>query len=156
LFLIARQTDFQARLCVFIDGLDECKCDDHHGPQIKFLIEWIEAASNRNFKIKICIASRELNAIYDRLWQYPGCKIQDWTILTISDYVSSKLREQASLNPKSFMSESIETELISGVTDKAQGVFLWVTLVVDQLVTQMAEGTTEEKLTALPRDRTKV
>jgi hypothetical protein len=43
----------------------------------------------------------------------------------------------------------LERELISGVVDKAQGVFLWGTLVVGELVKQMGEGGTESELTAL-------
>lgn len=121
----AENTDY---FCFFIDGLDEY--DGDLDVLITF-IKTLQAFQN----IKLCIASRPWNVFEAAFGQEKGNKIyiQDLTYNDIRLYVQDKLEGHADF--QKLKDEGLSTEeLVKEVVGKAQGVFLWVHLVVKSLL----------------------
>jgi hypothetical protein len=116
------------KYAIFIDGLDEYEGD--HTQLIKFLQD-LKAFDN----IKLCVASRPWNAFEAAFGTHEQTKIymQNLTQNDIRIYVKGELedREDFKKLKKSELSDAnaISDEIIA----KAQGVFLWVRLVVRSL-----------------------
>ncbi|KAL6714827.1 hypothetical protein ACLMJK_007087 [Lecanora helva] len=129
------------RLVLFIDGLDECKGD--YGDQLDFLISWVQSGSLFRISTKACLASRHEIEIELRLSQFPNCKIHNFTSTDIAFYVRSELVKAWDLmaaQPHSAPAQYDEF-LVQEVLTKAEGVFVWVKIVVSQL----AQGIEEEQ-----------
>ena len=123
-----------ARVVLFIDGFDEC--DGSHADQLDFLKNLVESSKNSKLSIKICIASRAEVDIRLRLSNYPSLAIHHFTEPDISAYVAKRLKaawELMASQPDDTTATS-DQGLIDNVVRKAEGVFLWVNLVVTPLV----------------------
>jgi len=123
--LIVEQT---LNFCFLIDGLDEYG-GDH--------FEIIEALNSFSASpnIKLCLSSRPWNIFEHAFGQNPRQKLylQDLTREDIELYVQSKLAEN-DIFQRLKEKDSRYQNLISEITAKAQGVFLWVFLVVRSLL----------------------
>jgi NACHT domain-containing protein len=136
--------------CVFIDGLDE-----YDGDYYELLDIIISMA--RCPHIKLCVSSRSWNCFESALGKDNTRKLylQDLTRDDIKIYVSHKL--SAALSSDAAKNESLHCErLITEVVDRAQGVFLWVYLVVRSLQEGLSNGdslnTLRQRLSHLPSD----
>ena len=137
-------------MCLFLDGLDECEGDQRE--HVRFLISWLEF--DGALDLKICLASRPLLEIEIKLSAFPGMKIQDWTKDDIAIYARDRLNEFEPIH------DSFQTEMHSHLIDKiirnASGVFLWVKIVVDELIIGLEEGDypseLQRRLESLPPD----
>ena len=132
---------------LFIDGLDECLGDRRK--QLEFLVPWVLATRGLDFQLRMCLASRPLQEIQFRLSAFPECRLHEWTAEDISEYIRDKLsRTWNELGPEyRDLYWSIDsTCLIRKITRKAQGVFLWVKVVVNNLIIGMEEGSTNQEL----------
>jgi hypothetical protein len=91
---------------------------------------------------------RQLNQIQVRLGLLPGLRIHEWTASDISAYVTSRLEGVvdgiAAANRRS--QRSPEKSLIKEIVRKAQGVFIWVRLVADDLIEGFEAGDTNAEL----------
>ncbi|KAI9719620.1 MAG: hypothetical protein M1812_003391 [Candelaria pacifica] len=149
-FLLCHQTDFDTVL-IFIDGLDEYGGKDYDsrlGGLTTLLAPSLESAC----VVKICVASRPLDAIDMR--QSPtshGLKVHEWTSKDISRYVIVRLSDTLALpgwdypERKASVKALIErfTEII---IQRAFGVFIWVTIAVNNLISGLQAGDTHEEL----------
>ncbi|RDW63383.1 hypothetical protein BP6252_10928 [Coleophoma cylindrospora] len=127
---------FGAKFCFFIDGLDEY--DGDHAEIIKIL-----GALGSSPIIKLCISSRPWNIFEDAYGKDVKRKlyVQELTHHDIRHYVQRKLEEHP--NWEVLPSESQKyRQLVEEVTTKAQGVFLWVYLVVRSLHEGLTNGDT--------------
>ncbi|KAN0110089.1 hypothetical protein V8E51_006476 [Hyaloscypha variabilis] len=133
------------RLALFIDGLDE-----FDSPPFRVL-ELIHNLSARN-GIKICVASRQWTEFNDAFRQNPMLRMQDLTNADMAHFVQAKLdRNRGFLDLKRvFPLEA--TNLIGDVVSKANGVFLWVSLVVTSLLEALTEGDGLSQLQATIKD----
>lgn len=132
------------RFCIFIDGLDEF--DGDHSDMVETLLRLSESSH-----LKLCIASRPWNVFEigfggeDRHKIY----IQDLTHQDIVEFTRSRLEWRS----RSSWAHSITTEerenLITTVTDRAEGVFLWVFLVTKYLREGLDNGDTFGNLQAM-------
>ncbi|KAI0521650.1 hypothetical protein F5B22DRAFT_545879 [Xylaria bambusicola] len=147
---VVSSEDLPIRLCLFIDGLDEYQGD--HSQFISYLMNIC-----RSSYIKICVASRPwidfLVPFEDSPWKL---FMQDLTINDIELYVRDLLDGNLYYQRLKARDE-IETEkLIAGVTSKAQGVFLWVDLVLRSLLRGLNNGDgigiLNRRLSLLPSD----
>ncbi len=123
-----------AEVILFIDGFDEC--DGSHADQLDFLKDLVESSKDSKLSIKICIASRADVDIRLRLSNYPSLAIHHFTDPDISLYVAGRLKvawERMASQPDG-TTATFDQELIDNVVRKAEGVFVWVNLVVTQLV----------------------
>lgn len=134
---ITRQSTVQFNLCLFIDALDE-----HSGDQIK-LIEVLsnlaEPRDSTSVRIKLCVASRAENIFEDAFKSSPGFAIHKHTENDIKVYAEGRIGLQLA----SELSQATERGLdyiINEIVERAQGVFIWVKLVVDEMVDGLCQG----------------
>lgn len=114
------------RICFFIDGLDEF--DDKnsrliHEDLVKLLDEWLLIAPGQ---IKMCVSSREHNVFVDAFSNVPRQRLQDLTRSDITKVVRDGLRGY------DIDGQNRET-LTSKILESADGVFLWVSLVLNTI-----------------------
>ena len=139
------------RVCFFIDGLDEYDGDHNE------LIHLLRSFSQPN-NIKICASSRPWN-VFKRAFgtgSHTMLRLEDLTRNDITLYVRGTL-EQSDLFSQLRKSENAHCiDLVNEVVSKAQGVFLWVFLVVRSLLTGLTNADSimdlRRRLRHLPTD----
>ena len=131
---IVIKSPINARVVLFIDGFDEC--DGNHASQLDFLKDLVESSKASKLSIKMCIASRAEVDIRLRLSTYPSLAIHHFTESDIASYVTKRLKTAWELmaSQPDGTTATFDQGLIDNVVLKAEGVFLWVNLVVTQLV----------------------
>ena len=139
----------ELKFCFFIDGLDEYKGE--HRDIINILQCLVTSA-----KIKICASSRPWNVFEDAFGQSPQTLIlQDLTREDIREYVHDILQEDHNFKKMQSIDDQF-AELVQEIIDKASGVFLWVRLVVVELLksVQNEDGIHDlrRRLRSLPSD----
>jgi len=146
--LITRQSKVIGKAIIFIDGLDECTGD--HRQQLDTLLQWIQTSEDSTLHLKMCLASRSLVEMEIRLAKFPNCEIHKWTAGDISKYVLERLDDAQKLlagRGREFPRKHGK-DLVEIVVEKARGVFLWVELVVNNLIIGLEEGDTDNELEA--------
>ena len=122
------QTGTKARLCFFIDGLDEYDGEpDDIISLFESLREWPMA--------KLCVSSRPWNDFIDAFGRPsdPQLALQDLTRGDIKTYVEYVLERNTRF--EMLRIKDVRTQdLVEEITMKARGVFLWVVLVVRSLL----------------------
>jgi len=120
---LAAQNRFPVRFCIFIDGLDEFT-----GDSIDICNTLKEVCVSKY--IKMCISSRPWNVFESFLGQVPEQKIyiHDLTQADIRNYVESEFKSHSVCSSSAEDDDQLPA-LISEITNRAQGVFLWVFLV---------------------------
>lgn len=150
------------KICLFIDGLDEYSADQSR------LLGLLRTFA-LSFNIKLCVSSRPWNAFRNAFEsKTPNIQLEDLTYSDIRLYVEGSIRACQSELDASFgvtddvlydpangtwnkaddgESEALEhqrTDEVSRIADeivrKAEGVFLWVYLVVRSILSGLAEG----------------
>ena len=149
---LSLQTKLTKRFCFFIDGLDEY--DGDHA-EIVELVQGLVQSDD----IKICLSSRPWN-VFTRAFgwgSHPTFRLEELTWRDIQSYVqdtlgSNKLFRQLMAGKDSARCENLQVEIVS----RAQGVFLWVYLVVGSLVQGLTNADRitdlERRLRSLPVD----
>ncbi|KAF4999065.1 hypothetical protein FDECE_11624 [Fusarium decemcellulare] len=138
------------RLCFFIDGLDEYEGQPN---DIIQLIETLRSLPNA----KICASSRPWNEFEQRFGQddAPKLYMQDLTKGDIHKYVYDILETDANYQNLEEKDDQ-GAELIQEIIEAAQGVFLWVVLVVRSFQEGLTNGDRivdlQRRLRELPRD----
>jgi hypothetical protein len=124
---LVSQRTIPLQLCLFIDGLDEY--DGSH-PEIVKLFKNVVMSNN----IKICVSSRPLIVFEHGFKGLPSLRLQDLTFADIRNFVTDKLAKNDQM--QLLVNEEPERgpQLIVEIVSKAQGVFLWVDLVVTSLL----------------------
>ena len=131
--ILLSQSERTLRLALFIDGLDE-----FDSPPLEVL-NLIHKMSLRN-GIKICVASRQWTEFNDAFRQNPMLRMQDLTTADMAHFVQAKLEGNRGFVELKRIFPIEATCLISDVVSKANGVFLWVSLVVTSLLEGLTEG----------------
>ncbi|OAQ59914.1 P-loop containing nucleoside triphosphate hydrolase [Pochonia chlamydosporia 170] len=144
------KTKDKNRQVLLIDGLDEF--DDDFQQDLVALLKKIQDCHST----KICVASRDWNLFRDAFHQGPSLRMDVLTRRDIDIYVEKRLEtSQAFLELQKLHSENIRA-LLAEIRAKANGVFLWVVLVVEQLLLIARDDprleTIRKVLNALPPD----
>ncbi|PMD12243.1 hypothetical protein NA56DRAFT_695611 [Hyaloscypha hepaticicola] len=148
--LLARHHSVPVKCCFFIDGLDEFDGDHYKLCQ---LLKELSLSAN----LKCCVSSRPWNVFEDAFASDQSTKlcIHDLTIQDIWNYTESRLTGFPRWK-ETCISNERSTEFISDITERAQGVFLWVFLVTRSLRDGLVNGDTihdlQRRLKALPTD----
>jgi hypothetical protein len=136
------------RLAMFIDGIDEFEGD--HRDMALFL------RSLASPHVKLIVSSRPINACLDALAGCPTLLLQELTRPDMEKFVQAELSSNHLMARLMQQFPARAPKLITDLLDKAEGVFLWVKLVVRLLVDGLENGDTLEelyaKLTLLPSD----
>ena len=131
---ILRQRESSCQIALFVDGLDELSSDDID--QLLDVIGQLGAFPDGQIvKLKVCIASRPWPGIQDRLKSFRGFLLNDYTITDIQKFINDSL----SATPISISRPQIQA-LADTITAKANGVFLWVALVLRSVLTGLNNG----------------
>lgn len=115
------QAQVNCRICISIDGLDETSDD---ADDLVAVIESIMSTS-----VKVCLSSRPDRSYAEAFDACAKLRLQDLTEPDIRRYVSDKMK---SLLRKD--SEDDVSQLLDSIVKKAQGVFLWVRLLIKTLI----------------------
>lgn len=124
------------RFCIFIDGLDE-----YSGNHLELVRILEMLASDGNSKL--CVSSRPWN-VFVRAFERrkPHLCLQDLTKSDIESYVKSKLEneliESALWDPNPSVQGDINL-IIAEIVKRAEGVFLWVYLVIESVLRGLGE-----------------
>lgn len=119
-----------ARFFLFIDGLDEYEetLQDDFKAMVQLLLGWTRTAPHA---VKLCVSSREENVFMNFFADDKRLRLHDLTLPDMRLYVRDKLQE---LDP-GFMNR-----LVGTITEKANGIFLWVALVVKSIRASLEDG----------------
>jgi hypothetical protein len=133
--------------CFFVDGLDEY---EETGPvdylaMTKLLQGWTSSSAGN---VKICVSSREYNVFENAFSVQKRIRLQDLTRADMEQYIEDMLQDMSSQNDRRLLAQQI--------ADRADGIFLWVTLVVKSIREVLDESqsltTLEQELEALPAE----
>lgn len=135
------------RVCLFIDGLDEFS--GSYDDLVKFFSKLIE-----DYPVKLCLSSRPLVVFEEAFQDKPSLRIHELTYRDIEVYVASQLHKSPSFIKLERQDQFYTDDLISRILQRAEGVFLWVKLVVASLMEGLRDGDTrietQRRLDRLP------
>ncbi|QIX02212.1 hypothetical protein AMS68_007729 [Peltaster fructicola] len=137
-----------AKFCFFIDGLDE------YGEDPADLQPTLELVMRSEY-IKLCISSRPWPELKPIVKDDPHhmLVIQRYTKVDIALFVNSLLSNDTSFQR---LADRDASALVREIIEKADGVFLWVFLVVKSLLRGLRNGddmaTLHRRLAKMPRD----
>ena len=116
------------RFCFFIDGLDEFDDpDERQAGLVERLKKWTALHPNG---IKICVSSRELNTFQGNFSVDQRLRLHLLTQDDIKKAVQTKLERHQKFQQEN---EQDRQKLVDDIVSRAEGVFLWVTLVLNEL-----------------------
>ncbi|KAJ5528336.1 hypothetical protein N7513_012495 [Penicillium frequentans] len=119
-----------AKVCLFIDGLDELAGDDDDRREVLGLLKEFSTRAH----VKICVSSRPWQIFAQAFAGCPQLRLEDLTRKDIRDYVTETFEVDERCQHLRRKDEKIYSQLIFEVTDKAKGVWLWVILVTRSLL----------------------
>jgi hypothetical protein len=148
---LLRQKTIRMDICLFLDALDEYE----GGPEA--IASFIKTVANPPIdsatRIKVCFSSRPLNIFVDEFELCPGFRIHEQTLNDISSYTSSRMKDNKRMDQLLSSTDSKQRDaakaLETEVKMRAEGVFLWVRLVLDDLLSACTNGDSIESLTDL-------
>jgi len=147
--LLADEDPTATKFCFFIDGLDEF--DGDHS-ELNSLLRTVASSSH----IKICVSSRPWTVFEDAFGNKSFLMLQDLTYQDIQLFVNSNFNENPSFAELEVREPIYAAALKERVCRKAEGVFLWVLLVVKSLLAGLVNGDRisdlERRLDLLPPD----
>ncbi|KAH0489675.1 hypothetical protein TgHK011_010093 [Trichoderma gracile] len=125
-------------VCLFIDGLDEFEGD--HTAIIDFFKNL--CIGEKGQSIKICLSSRPW-AVFQNAFEYavPNLRLQDLTYNDMYRYMRDKLRQNTHIRRLLKHEPEAGEGLIKATVEKADGVFLWVRLAVDEMIRKFGQAT---------------
>ncbi|TPX09867.1 uncharacterized protein E0L32_008889 [Thyridium curvatum] len=124
----------EQKFFVMIDGLDECS--GNMAQLIELITDLAEDAEN----LKMCLASRPWNNFEDAFRGRPALMLQDLSATDIEYYITSKFAANEGFAEFQVRDPSSARELLETIAKKAEGVFLWVHLVVQSLLEGLTNG----------------
>jgi hypothetical protein len=111
------------KLCLFIDGLDE-----YDGLEVDIARLFKDVVLSPD--VKVCVSSRPHVPFEDAFSTRPQLRLQDLTHRDLTRYVKDRLVHDEMMLALAEQEPRQCQELVLEIADKAQGVFLWVVLVV--------------------------
>lgn len=135
----------EVSMCFFIDGLDEYNENSQglsHADLVRLLLTWVEQSSGR---VKLCVSSREWLE-FDAFSSRQRITLQNLTRLDMQVFVRHRLASLDRFAHMEITDREGTLNLKSQLLSKADGVFLWLTLMVKSLERGIARGDSIEKL----------
>ncbi|KAH8882335.1 hypothetical protein GQ53DRAFT_847721 [Thozetella sp. PMI_491] len=129
---IIQQDSLDIQLFLLLDALDEY--DGNTSYIARFLKALVGTKPPSRTQLKILFSSRPWDKLLDELKDSPSIQLQDYTKDDILEYCVGNIQDHGS------EIAAILEPLIPDMVYMAHGVFLWVRLVVEQLLTAASEG----------------
>ncbi|PMD21752.1 hypothetical protein NA56DRAFT_748726 [Hyaloscypha hepaticicola] len=146
---LVHQTIVPLKICFVIDGLDEF--DGNH-EELANLFKDI----TKSPYLKVCLSSRPWVVFEDMFRQCPNLRLQNLTYRDIELYVMGELNHHGAFQRLSSENPEAAPAFTREILEKADGVFLWVNLVVRSLLSGIRnrDGLEDlwERLRAMPKE----
>lgn len=120
-------------ICYFVDGLDEFT--GSYSALTELIGDLIQ-----NLNVKVCVSSRPYRAFETAFGGFPKLRLQDLTEQDIRTYATDRLSSLSRTKLLVAGNPSWIPKTVDAVLRKAEGVFLWVKLAVDDQI----EGANDE------------
>jgi len=150
--VLSNQAVLPLKSCFIIDGLDEFDDDDSDHEELGNLLKDITGSKH----IKICLSSRPLIVFEDLFGACPHLKLQYLTFRDIERYVHDKFHSSSAFLKLASKEPVAAPRLLNEIVGKADGVFVWVRLVVQSLLQGIRNrddiADLSERLRRLPRE----
>ncbi|KAK8080187.1 hypothetical protein PG997_008005 [Apiospora hydei] len=121
------QVTLPVKFCFFVDGLDEYAGDHTH------IVRFIKQVADYP-NVKVCISSRPLLAFEKALENTSKLILQYLTITDMEKFVERHLGAHPRMDELEEQEPGLKRGLSLEISNKASGVFLWVTLVMGSLI----------------------
>jgi hypothetical protein len=153
LYLQQRERDLEVLL--FLDALDEYS----GSPEMiaDFVQSLVQPVPDSKTKVRVLLSSRPWDAFVASFSQQPGFKMHEQTKGDMRVFVLDQLGTTHAMarpsTPVEASSNPTARDVVSTIVDRAEGVFLWVRLVIKSLLGAGQDATTlqvKELLEALP------
>lgn len=131
LLLIASKSTFDINVCVLIDAPDEH--DGDHRDLSSTLDRLTPMTQNPSFRLRLCMAGRQESVFKDAFRNCAGFSIQEHTTRDILEYTKGRMQNVMRGDLMEDGESGLSTST-NNVIERAEGVFLWVRLVVDELI----------------------
>lgn len=120
------------KLCFFIDGLDEYEETAHedYKDMVDMLFRWVNIAPN---DVKLCVSSRELEDFRKAFSEDRKLRLHELTHNDMESFVRDRLENFDILSASGASIEDNKRVLVAAITYRADGIFLWVSLVLKSL-----------------------
>ena len=115
----------RSKLCLFVDGLDEFAGDQSS------LIDLLQSITDGH-DVKICLSSRPYSIFEEAFSKSCTLKLQDLTRADIERYTFDKIQSLPNVHALSLRDGEIISEIAGEIVERADGVFLWVSLAVKE------------------------
>ncbi|PSN68044.1 hypothetical protein BS50DRAFT_633683 [Corynespora cassiicola Philippines] len=136
------------KIAILIDGMDEL--DGEQSDLAEFILSMCSSS------IKVIVSSRPTIASSHAFLGCPSLHLEDLTTKDMELYIHGHLTSHPAMIPLSLSCPQMSEEITTEVKSKAEGVFLWVKLVVKILIDGIKAGDNIEelraKLRSLPGD----
>lgn len=143
--LLHNQATITDKFCFFIDGLDEF--DGKHSDIMKIVL-----AMTNSPNMKICVSSRPWNIFKDVFSEFPKLFLQDLNRQDIEEYVDRELFKDKHFERLRERDQDTALQLVSEIVENSSGVFLWVFLVVQNLLEGLSNADRIDALYARLRE----
>ena len=131
----------QQKLCFIIDGLDEYEGNPVEQERLTKLLTEFSLIKD----VKVLLSSRPEAHLHGALKHYPTLKLQDLTAEDIRQYADTKLRKNSWFQQFYAVAPRAVHNLVRSACVKADGVFLWLSMAVQELIVGLT------KLDTLPQ-----
>ena len=146
---LVRECSLTSRLCLLVDAIDECNAPIRQ--QLHLFEELIQISREGGFLMSICVSGRPVHTLTAWLGDYAQLTLEDHTSTDIATYVLAKTSRLSSAKD-SYVYQEFQQDIM----EKSNGVFLWVVLVVEELLDgwEASESIAglRTKLAAIPED----
>lgn len=136
LLALVQSLSTSSKILFLVDSLDECGDTDAIQEELVVYLTKLSTLDH----VKVCISSRPLNLYKDALNACPQLRLEDLTRADIQVYVGSRLRTSPRWRSIDEDDREGAGDLISSITSKAEGVFLWASLVVRDICQGLRDG----------------
>jgi energy-coupling factor transporter ATP-binding protein EcfA2 len=140
------------RIFLLVDGLDEFEGSSVEQTELVNLLKSLADCDN----VKACVSSRPWPIFASAFHDYPQFQLHELTRNDINLYVNGKFARVTEFEDLQAQNPEECSKLIGDVVEKAQGVFLWVYLVVFSLSQGIIDGDTftelQKRLDEIPPD----
>ncbi|KAI0803873.1 hypothetical protein GGR55DRAFT_379257 [Xylaria sp. FL0064] len=138
--LLTEQNLQRIRICLFIDGLDEfdiTKINQSYRNLVDRLLQWTKKSGGQ---IKICVSSRIEEPFMNMLNEKKRFTLHNLTKQDIELFIEQSLSGHPKFRMHRQKSPNECRDLIDNIVQSAEGVFLWVALVLKELEAGLDDG----------------
>ena len=142
---IQNQTLQKVNICLFLDALDEYS--GNHQEMTTFLKNIVQPSASSQTRLKVIFSSRPLQVFldeFDKIRVPRQFRLQDYTYNDIDIVINTKMESNVRMlrymnSPDATICQLTKNFALE-IASRAEGVFLWVKLVLDSLLEEFSAG----------------